>query len=266
MRTILYYSLIHAFVSIFGKGEGAHMCNAPSRETYTAECIKEDNLHNLQRYISSVRYLVRYEENNLNNKYVLPNAELKSRVFSKKHFYKSNETNGGNIKSSNIHKVQICKFHMKDSNTQNSPTVKCYRLSDKVVYVRGYFRKDGTYVAAHTRRYPVKGHNIFKLHTSHDLQNQSLLSNKQAIRSDTNQLHQKRTIQSKCARLYDKPVFVRGYLRKDGTYVSSHFRRHLVRKFNFKIPRTKYTYTRVRGYFRKNGTYVRPYYRRCKRR
>ena len=69
-----------------------------------------------------------------------------------------------------------------------------YRLpSSKSVYVRGYFRRNGTYVAPHFRRAP----------------------NRYGMRSS----RRHSTISS------HKSVFVRGYFRKDGTYVSPHFRR-----------------------------------------
>lgn len=68
-----------------------------------------------------------------------------------------------------------------------------FELDAKRVKVRGYYRKDGTYVKPHTRKAP---------------------SRKQ-VRSST---------RSSKNRVSKSRVYVRGYYRKDGTYVKHHYR------------------------------------------
>ena len=62
-------------------------------------------------------------------------------------------------------------------------------------------------------------------------------------------------------------VWVDGYLRKDGTRVSGHFRkksystRNNKSYYNYNLPSSSSDKVYIKGYYRKDGTYVKPHYR-----
>src|SRR5262245_49925369 len=79
------------------------------------------------------------------------------------------------------------------------------------VHVRGYFRRDGTYVRPHYRSNP----------DGNFWNNWSTYGN---VNPYTGERGTRLTPPSRSSLDLDDDVFVHGYLRRDGTYVEPHFR------------------------------------------
>jgi len=92
----------------------------------------------------------------------------------------------------------------------------------KTVYVRGYYRKDGTYVRSHYRSPP--GSNPPSTSSSTFDRYKSLESTNSNITNP--RVAENGSYYGEPSKLTGRPktVYVRGYYRKDGTYVRGHYR------------------------------------------
>ena len=89
----------------------------------------------------------------------------------------------------------------------------------KVVFVRGYYRKDGTYVRSHYRSLPRSAKNIRGPPLYSSLRGGSYPGYKPFVAENGSYYGETSTLTGR-----PKTVHVRGYYRKDGTYVRGHYR------------------------------------------